>query len=81
VAAPGRPRADPDRELPLGSRLSSPRFFSFVPSPLLALASEFRQGDAIVAGKLVASPTLARIGLRWSVESGSDVSADWAALR
>ena len=30
--------------------------FSFVPSPLLALASEFRQGEAVVAGKLVPSP-------------------------
>jgi DNA helicase HerA-like ATPase len=55
--------------------------FSFVPAPLLALASEFRQGDAIVAGKLVPSPTLARIGPRWSVEGGSDVPADWAAPR
>jgi hypothetical protein len=51
------------------------------PVTALALASEFRQGDAIMAGKLVASPTLARIGLRWSVEGGSDVSAGWAALR
>jgi len=55
--------------------------FSFVPAPLLALASEFRQGDAIVAGKLVPSPTLARIGPRWSVEGGSDVPVDWAAPR
>ncbi len=55
--------------------------FSFVPQPLLALASEFRQGDAIVAGKLVPSPTLARIGPRWSVEGGSDIAADWAAPR
>lgn len=55
--------------------------FSFVPQPLLALASEFRQGEAIVAGKLVPSPTLARIGPRWSVEGGSDVPSDWAAPR
>jgi uncharacterized protein len=52
--------------------------FSFVPAPLLALASEFRQGEALVAGKLVPSPTLARIGPRWSVEGGSDIPADWA---
>ena len=55
--------------------------FSFVPAPLLALASEFRQGEAIVAGKLVPSPTLARIGPRWSVEGGSDIPTDWAATR
>jgi hypothetical protein len=42
--------------------------FSFVPSPLLALASEFRQGEALLAGKLMPSPTLGRIGPRWSVE-------------
>ena len=55
--------------------------FSFVPDPLLRLAADFRQGEAIVAGKLVPSPTLARIGPRWSVEGGSDVPADWAAQR
>jgi DNA helicase HerA-like ATPase len=55
--------------------------FSFVPTPLLALASEFRQGEALVAGKLVPSPTLGRIGPRWSVEGGSDIPSDWAAPR
>jgi DNA helicase HerA-like ATPase len=55
--------------------------FSFVPSPVLGLATEFRQGEAVVAGKLVPSPTLARFGPRWSVEGGSDVPADWAAVR
>jgi DNA helicase HerA-like ATPase len=55
--------------------------FSFVPSPLLALASEFRQGEALLAGKLVPSPTLGRIGPRWSVEGGSDIASDWAARR
>ena len=55
--------------------------FSFVPSPLLALASEFRQGEALLAGKLVPSPTLGRIGPRWSVEGGSDIASDWAAAQ
>ena len=32
--------------------------FSFVPPSLLALATEFGQGEALVAGKLVPSPTL-----------------------
>lgn len=55
--------------------------FSFVPQPLLGLASDFRQGEAIVAGKLVPEPTLGRFGPRWSVEGGADVPSDWAAPR
>jgi DNA helicase HerA-like ATPase len=55
--------------------------FSFVPHPLLALATEFRQGEAVVAGKLVPSPMLGRFGPRWSVEGGADVATDWAARR
>jgi DNA helicase HerA-like ATPase len=55
--------------------------FSFVPTSLLALAAEFRQGEAVVAGKLVPSPTLGRFGPRWTVEGGSDVPSDWAAAR
>ena len=55
--------------------------FSFVPPPLFALAAEFRQGEAVVAGKLVPSPTLGRFGPRWSHEGGADVPADWAAPR
>ena len=61
------------------ARLSE--IFSFVPASLLALAAEFRQGEAVVAGKLVPSPTLARFGPRWSREGGGDVPADWAAIR
>ncbi len=55
--------------------------FSFVPHPLLALAMEFAQGEAVLAGKLVPSPTLGRFGPRWSVEGGADVPTDWAAQR
>jgi hypothetical protein len=55
--------------------------FSFVPQPLLELATDFRQGEAIVAGKLVPSPTLGRFGPRWSREGGGDVPADWAQAR
>jgi DNA helicase HerA-like ATPase len=55
--------------------------FSFVPAPLLDLATDFRQGEAVVAGKLVFNPTLGRFGPRWSVEGGSDIPADWAAPR
>jgi uncharacterized protein len=55
--------------------------FSFVPPSLLALAAEFRQGEAVVAGKLVPSPTLGRFGPRWSAEGGADVPSDWATPR
>lgn len=55
--------------------------FSFVPPSLLALAAEFGQGEAVVAGKLVPSPTLGRFGPRWTAEGGADVPSDWAATR
>ena len=55
--------------------------FSAVPSSLLGLATEFRQGEAIVSGKLVPGPTLGRFGPRWSVEGGADVPSDWADAR
>jgi hypothetical protein len=55
--------------------------FSFVPAPLLGLATDFRQGEAVVAGKLVPAPILGRFGPRWSVEGGSDIASDWAAPR
>jgi uncharacterized protein len=53
--------------------------FSFVPPTILALATEFGQGEAVVAGRLVPSPTLGRFGPRWSAEGGADVPADWAS--
>ena len=52
--------------------------FSFVPAPMLGLAADFAQGEAVVAGKLVPSPTLGRFGPRWSAEGGADVASDWA---
>lgn len=52
--------------------------FSFVPAPLLALAAEFGQGEALVAGRLVPAPALGRIGPRWSLEGGADPVTDWA---
>jgi hypothetical protein len=55
--------------------------FSFVPEQLLRLASDFRQGETVVAGKLVPNPTLGRFGPRWTVEGGSDIPSDWAAPR
>jgi uncharacterized protein len=55
--------------------------FSLVPPALLDLASEFGQGEAVVAGKLVRSPMLGRFGPRWSREGGADVATDWALSR
>ena len=51
---------------------------SYAPSGLVELAGSFRQGEALVAGKLVSHPTLGRFGARLSEEGGSDVPADWA---
>jgi DNA helicase HerA-like ATPase len=55
--------------------------FSFVPAPMLAVASDFGQGEAVLAGKLVPAPTLGRFGPRWSAEGGADVPTDWAVPR
>jgi len=52
--------------------------FSFVPQPLLDQATGFRQGQALVAGKVVPIPTFVRFGARVSVEGGSDIATDWA---
>jgi hypothetical protein len=54
------------------------RIFSFVPHGMLSEASAFRQGEALLAGKLVPSPTIMRIGARLSAEGGSDVATSWA---
>jgi hypothetical protein len=54
------------------------RTFSFVPPTLLGQATGFRQGEALVAGKIAPSPTFVRFGARITEEGGSDVPADWA---
>ena len=53
--------------------------FSFVPARLVGLATTFRQGESLVAGKLSPQPALLRFGARISEEGGSDVPATWAA--
>lgn len=55
--------------------------FSFVPGTLLDLATDFGQGESVVAGKIVPSPALGRFGPRWTEEGGSDVPSTWAAPR
>jgi uncharacterized protein len=52
--------------------------FSFVPPRLLERATAFRQGEALVAGKIVSHPCLVRFGARVAEEGGSDIPADWA---
>jgi hypothetical protein len=52
--------------------------FSFVPPELIARASTFRQGEAIVAGKFSSHPALLRFGARVAEEGGADVPATWA---
>jgi uncharacterized protein len=55
--------------------------FSFVPPGLLDRTPAFRQGEALVAGKIAPHPALVRFGARVTAEGGADVPADWAALR
>jgi hypothetical protein len=51
--------------------------FSFVPPGLLERATSFRQGEALVAGKISSHPALIRFGERLSEEGGADVPATW----
>jgi Helicase HerA, central domain len=53
--------------------------FSFVPSGLIELASTFRQGEALVAGKLASHAGYVRFGARLAEEGGADVPSSWAA--
>ena len=52
--------------------------FSFVPPQLLERATAFRQGEALVAGKIASHPCFVRFGARVAEEGGSDIPADWA---
>ena len=51
--------------------------FSFVPQGLIDRATTFRQGEALVAGKIASHPALVRFGARLSHEGGADVGG-WA---
>jgi hypothetical protein len=55
--------------------------FSFVPPSLLERATSFRQGEALVAGKIAPHPCFVRFGARVAEEGGSDVPTDWARAR
>jgi DNA helicase HerA-like ATPase len=52
---------------------------SFAPRDLLDGATSFKQGEALVAGKLSSHPALIRFGRRVAEEGGSDVEASWAS--
>ncbi len=55
--------------------------FSFVPPSLIERSVTFRQGEALIAGKISPQPALLRFGARISQEGGADVPATWAAAR
>ncbi len=55
--------------------------FSFVPPSLIERAVVFRQGEALIAGKISPQPALLRFGARITEEGGADVPATWAAER
>ena len=55
--------------------------FSFVPPSLIDRAVIFRQGEALIAGKISPQPALLRFGARITEEGGADVPATWAAVR
>ncbi|KAB7743025.1 DUF87 domain-containing protein [Nostocoides sp. F2B08] len=57
------------------------RVFSFVPEGLMAGATSFRQGQALVAGKVMPRATYVKMGARVSEEGGADVPRTWAAPR
>jgi hypothetical protein len=55
------------------------RVVSCAPASLAARALSFRQGEALVAGRIVTHPTHVRIGRRITQEGGGDVPATWAS--
>ncbi|MGH3152112.1 MAG: ATP-binding protein [Streptosporangiaceae bacterium] len=55
--------------------------FSFVPPSLIERSVIFRQGEALIAGKISPQPALLRFGARITEEGGADVPATWAAIR
>jgi hypothetical protein len=67
-------------------RMSSPAdltytgsVLGFAPGDLLAGATSFRLGEALVAGKLSSHPALIRFGARVAEEGGGDVAASWTS--
>ena len=57
------------------------RIFSFVPEGLMAGATTFAMGQALVAGKILRQPAYVRMGERVTEEGGADIPATWADPR
>jgi DNA helicase HerA-like ATPase len=57
------------------------RLFSFVPDGLIGGATSFRQGQALVAGKLMPRAAYIVMGERVSEEGGADIPTTWATPR
>ena len=55
--------------------------FSFVPPSMIERSVIFRQGEALIAGKISPQPALLRFGARITEEGGADVPATWATAR
>jgi DNA helicase HerA-like ATPase len=55
--------------------------YGFAPPGLVDLSTDFRLGEALVAGKIASHPVLLRFGRRVTLEGGADVDARWAAPR
>ena len=53
--------------------------FSHLPGELMARASAFEQGMALVGGPLAPHPMLVRIDGRFTPEGGADVPTTWAS--
>ena len=49
-----------------------------MPAGLLDLASGFRLGQALLAGKLSSHPAVVKVGPRIAEEGGADVPSTWA---
>jgi Cdc6-like AAA superfamily ATPase len=57
------------------------RLFSFVPAGLIAGASSFHMGEALVGGKFFPQSGYVRMGARVSEEGGADIPTTWARPR
>ena len=55
--------------------------YGFAPPGLVDLSTDFKLGEALVAGKIASHPVLLRFGRRVTLEGGADVDARWAAAR
>ena len=54
---------------------------SHVPRSLMNQATMFKQGESLLAGRIVLNPTFAQFEGRISVEGGSDIPVSWATAR